>query len=886
MPLYLPKLRPDLIVRPRHTAHDTSFIVKNPTTGRFFRFGEAEQFIAQQLDGKTTVDEIVQRTESHFDAELPPEILVAFLASLKKNGMLDLPGSRQPSPNSKQRRFRGSPLYCRFKVFDPCQLLKRMVPWTRFFYTPFFVIFSFVTIATAGGVTIANWTDFRESLPQLYGVSQIALVIALNFLVVTAHEFGHGLTCAHFGGDVHEMGCALAFLQPAFYCNVSDAWLFPKKSQRLWVGFAGPYFELFLWALAVLTWRVTEPGVWINFFALSVMTTSGVKTLFNFNPLIKLDGYYLLADYLEIPNMRRRSFRYVGSLVERLFGLGKTSSADENLTWREKCIFAVYGTTALAGSFSILGLILITAGGALMEDRSPTTVLITLGLLGMKYRRRFRRMFGDPQGGSASFDDEGFDSYETTYETADPTTYARTYATAESELLTVEENATETEEIEIAERPASPHPAAPSYEPPAKESPQPDQPKRPELFPPLPPPEKQASPPPPEKQASPPPPENQASPPPPEKKKRVRWGRLVKRIVWLGVVGAGIFALFYGHGELRVQGPFSVLPIENCDVRASVDGVVGKIYVHEGDYVRAGQPIAQLVDIDTLAALDKTEQQIAQTNATLKKLVVGPTEAEIEVAKAAVTKAGDALKYAQIRLTMMKRGLDEKLVSQKEYEDAAALESAARNDLVASESQLRVLLQGSRPEDIEATKAQVDQLQTDRGHLQKQRRMLTVYSPSAGIVATPTTQLKQLTNQFVKKGDLIAKVFDLRTVTAQIAVDEKDVADIKENQRVILRARAFPNQEFYGKVNFVSISLLGDNNGSASETPVLPVAPLSSSSNAKHTIIVTTQIENPALLLKPEMTGQAKILCGRKRAMDLVTRRIAHAIKVEFWSWW
>jgi len=140
-------------------------------------------------------------------------------------------------------------------------------------------------------------------------------------------------------------------------------------------------------------------------------------------------------------------------------------------------------------------------------------------------------------------------------------------------------------------------------------------------------------------------------------------------------VGAGIFALFYGHGELRVQGPFSVLPIENCDVRASVDGVVGKIYVHEGDYVRAGQPIAQLVDIDTLAALDKTEQQIAQTNATLKKLVVGPTEAEIEVAKAAVTKAGDALKYAQIRLTMMKRGLDEKLVSQKEYEDAAALEA-------------------------------------------------------------------------------------------------------------------------------------------------------------------------------------------------------------------
>jgi multidrug resistance efflux pump len=321
-------------------------------------------------------------------------------------------------------------------------------------------------------------------------------------------------------------------------------------------------------------------------------------------------------------------------------------------------------------------------------------------------------------------------------------------------------------------------------------------------------------------------------------------------------------------------------------VRASIDGVVGRIYVREGDYVRAGQPIAQLVDIDTLAALDKTQEQIAQTNATLKKLVVGPTQAEIDVAKAAVAKARDALKYAQIRLSMTKQGLDEKLVSRKEYEDAAALESAARNDLITSEGQLRVLLEGSRPEDIEATKAQVDQLQTDRSHLEKQRRLLTVYSPSAGIVATPTVQLKQLTNQFVKKGDLIAKVFDLRTVTAEIAVDEKDVADVKENQRVILRARAFPNEEFYGKVNFVSISLLGNTAAAGGEAPVLPIAPASSSASAKRTIIVTTEIENPALLLKPEMTGQAKILCGRKRALDLVTRRIAHAIKVEFWSWW
>jgi len=322
-------------------------------------------------------------------------------------------------------------------------------------------------------------------------------------------------------------------------------------------------------------------------------------------------------------------------------------------------------------------------------------------------------------------------------------------------------------------------------------------------------------------------------------------------------------------------------------VRASVDGVVDKIYVHEGDYVHEGQPIARLTDIDTRAALEKTEAQLAEASAKLKMQVAGPTANEIEVAKANVTKAEDNLKYSQIRLAMVKRVFDENLISRKEYEDAAALESAARNDLAVAKDQLNLLLSGTRPEDIEATRAQIEQFKADQRHLGEQRRMLMVYSPSDGVVATPTLQLKQLTHQLVKKGDLIAKIFDLRTVTAQIAVDEKDIADVQVDQKVVLRARAYPDEIFYGKVNFVSTSLLGTAPAGASgaEGASLPLPSPSSSAAAKRTILITTQIDNHSLLLKPEMTGQAKILCGRRRALDLVTRRLAHTIKVEFWSW-
>jgi len=966
---YPPKLRTDLIVRPQQTAHGTSVIVKNPVTGKFFQLGEAELFIAEHLDGKTTLETIRQLVEARFGGELPLAVLTAFLQNLKKYGFLETADPTETIERKEPSRFRGSPLYCRFKVFDPCQLLKRLVSCTGLFYTPYFGVLSAATILAAVGVTFANWGDFRQELPKLYeSWSTIAVVLALNFLVVGAHEFGHGLTCTRFGGEVHEMGCALVFLQPAFYCNVSDAWLFPEKSKRLWVGFAGPYFELFLWSLAVLTWRVSEPDTWINFIALSVMATSGLKTLLNFNPLIKLDGYYLLSDYLELPNMRRRSFRYVGSMVEKLFGF-ESLEENEVLRPRERVIFAIYGTVALAGSFSILGFILLSAGGKLVEGKSPTAVLVTLGLLGMRYRRRFRRMFGKASGASGSFDDEDFEEPEKT-DNADVSAAPNEDEQMESriEVTKAEQPAAQsvgelevgksaeikhliesaapvngnrfessdqfraeisgsciqrilgsaslshdssgsrdttetTHSVAVLEEPASPHTIDPSEELAhiARPAPQftasengsgvtaseradgtdPAASLREEA-------KASASRNGDHSDTSGATTNESGNLAEPKKKKSRRWGRRIRRTIWAAVAAGAVFGLVRGHAELRVAGPFNVLPIENSDVRASVDGLVDKIYVHEGDYVRAGQPIARLVDIDTRAALEKTEAQLAETGAKLRMQVAGPTANEIEIAKANVTKAEDNLKYAQIRLAMVKRGFEENLLSRKEYEDTAGLEAAARNDAAVAKDQLTLLVSGTRPEDIEATRAQIEQLQADQRHLGEQRRMLTVYSPSSGVVATPTLQLKQLTHQLVKKGDLIAKVFDLRTVTAQIAVDEKDIADVRVNQKVVLRARAYPDEIFYGTVNFVSTSVQGatPNTGAAGEASLLPAASSSSSSSAKKTILITTQINNHSLLLKPEMSGEAKILCGQWRALDLVKRRLAHAVKVEFWSWW
>src|SRR5436189_2350861 len=177
--------------------------------------------------------------------------------------------------------------------------------------------------------------------------------------VITAHEFAHGLTCKNFGGSVREIGFLLLYFQPAFYCNVSYAWLFPEKSKRLWVTFAGAYFEVFIWALATLVWRVTDPYTLVHYLALVVVATSGIKTLFNLNPLIKLDGYYLLSDYLEVPNLRSRAFSY---LLARARNFWRAPAGEATVSARERRIYLLYGLLAWVYSYWLLGYVTLRFG--------------------------------------------------------------------------------------------------------------------------------------------------------------------------------------------------------------------------------------------------------------------------------------------------------------------------------------------------------------------------------------------------------------------------------------------------------------------------------------------------------------------------------------------
>jgi HlyD family secretion protein len=333
---------------------------------------------------------------------------------------------------------------------------------------------------------------------------------------------------------------------------------------------------------------------------------------------------------------------------------------------------------------------------------------------------------------------------------------------------------------------------------------------------------------------------------------------------------------------LRVGGPFTVLPVQNADVRTEIDGIIDAVTVTEGDRVRAGDVIARLSDRETRAQLEQATAQMQQARAQLRLLQAGPTQDSIQLARTAVQRAQDGLKYAISRLDRNKKLAETGVVTRSELENTQEQADAAKSDLAEAERKLQVLLRGSRPEEIDATKAEIARLDAQQRYLNGQLERVEVRSPAGGVVATPARQLKELVGQVVQKGALIAKVFDMEQLIVDIAIPENEVAEVRVGQAVALKARAYPNQTFTGAVASIATSVQTTTSG-GSEAAMAEPTP---STTGPRTVLVTTVIDNASLVLKPGMTGQAKISCGPRRLIDLVTRRVARTVKVEFWSWW
>jgi putative peptide zinc metalloprotease protein len=400
-----PRLRADLIIAESSDVGETTYILKDPTTQKFVQFRPEEQRLLALMDGSRTWSELADKYFEIHGQSLAQASIGKFIDYLARNHLLEktaaernLVAYEKVKAMSGQRWSRlggtGSILYRRWHLFDPDRLFSRLVHPLAVFWTPVGVMLGLMLCTVAVITALANWSRLSSGITVMLDFGNLPLstfigLWVLSTVISVIHEFAHGLTCKRFGGEVHDMGLLLLFFQPTMYCNVNDAWLMKSRAHKMNIAFAGGYIELLIAAVAIIGWWLTDDGSFLNQFFLATAAISSIASiLFNFNPLIKLDGYYALVDYLDFPNLYEESRNYVKATLKRAFF--NTGVVQETITPRRRRIMKIYGTLSLAYTTALI-LILTYFGVRLLTEKfGGAGWILAAGAIGFWLVRRIR----------------------------------------------------------------------------------------------------------------------------------------------------------------------------------------------------------------------------------------------------------------------------------------------------------------------------------------------------------------------------------------------------------------------------------------------------------------------------------------------------------------
>jgi putative peptide zinc metalloprotease protein len=346
--------RPDLRARRHRYQGRLYWVVKDPVGLQYYRFEEEEYAILQMLDGQSSLDEIAQKFERDFPPQtIRTEELQQFIGMLHRSGLVITDAAGQGKQLVKRRDERKKKermstltniLSIRFKGIDPERFFNFIYPYIRWFFSVPAMIGCCILALSALTLVLVQFDTFQSRLPDFQDFFRAKnwLWLGLTLCVTKIlHELGHGLSCKHFGGECHEIGVMFLVLTPCLYCNVSDSWMLPNRWHRAAIGAAGMYVEVVLASICTFIWWFSEPGP-LNYLCLNVMFISSVSTiLFNANPLLRYDGYYILSDILEIPNLRQKASTILNRKMGKWF-LGLEEPEDPFLPKRKQWLFALY----------------------------------------------------------------------------------------------------------------------------------------------------------------------------------------------------------------------------------------------------------------------------------------------------------------------------------------------------------------------------------------------------------------------------------------------------------------------------------------------------------------------------------------------------------------
>jgi putative peptide zinc metalloprotease protein len=366
------------------------YVLDDRASGRFHRFTPSAYALIALMDGRRTVQQIWDIAGAHESGKaLTQDDVIRLLAQLHQGDMLQTditPDAEQVSRHATILRRRQrimslvNPMAIRISLFDPDEFLNGTMPFVR----PLFTTLGGLAVAgvIAYGVLLAgmHWEELTHNLAdRVLAVESLLLMLVTYPFVKALHELGHAYAVKRWGGEVHDIGIMFLVFMPVPYVDASASAAFRDKWRRALVGAAGIVVEMLLASLALMLWLESGEGLF-RAFLFNVMFIGGTSTLlFNGNPLMRLDGYYVLSDVLEIPNLGVRSYRYLGYLMQR-YAFGVTGAVSPVTVPSERPWMLLYATASfiyriviitaivifVASKYFVVGVIMAVWGAGLM----------------------------------------------------------------------------------------------------------------------------------------------------------------------------------------------------------------------------------------------------------------------------------------------------------------------------------------------------------------------------------------------------------------------------------------------------------------------------------------------------------------------------------------
>jgi putative peptide zinc metalloprotease protein len=399
------KLDPNLIVKEQTKDGKPMMMVLIPSSRTYYPMTHEQWDLLSLFDGTRTYEEIAQLQTSRTSVAYTESYIREFAEQIADQPFWYKTSQEQNIAlweklrNERQRRTQkrskfGNLAEITFSAWDPNVFLTKVHGALKFVFTRPFLIFNLILFGFMTWVWVDRWGEIARDSVEYYTFTHKSFADLVEFWVLIffvgfVHEASHGLACKHTGGEVHRMGFLLIYLSPCFFCDTTEAYMFGSKWQRILTSAAGLWSELIICGFATIAWWGMPPGGFIHEISYKILLVAGLAPiLINLNPLVKLDGYYIFTEMLEISELKELSTEFTTSWIrKKIFRL----PVEVPFTpWRRRLLFVPYSVLSAAYSYVLLFIVVTFVYNAVFRYSPQWAFLPALGLAWMVFRSRIR----------------------------------------------------------------------------------------------------------------------------------------------------------------------------------------------------------------------------------------------------------------------------------------------------------------------------------------------------------------------------------------------------------------------------------------------------------------------------------------------------------------